>query len=538
MNLNKIILTVPKTNITVLHILKFSLVISVPLCVIWAINSYIMEQKFQKFAQYSFNELPIDSALDGILIASQKNTQHLGFEKAVDEANRRAIQYISTRLKLDEHEAQQFLKTYFQERNRVIQGVNTLMLSSKSVPKSELEKDIVMSYQNINAVNDYAQSMSGLLCNSVHFAIHGTIDRYAGKLASKLSSGLTIPCTELLQSSFIPFAQYLKDKAIIRDVDTITIKTRDKLKKSIVELATAEEIRTLNLNLVRTESFTFFNKFHLFDTHRQVSADIEYTTKIGFNLNDSNFRIVLDHSRRKLNIHLPEPVILSQSPNKIWFHSEQKSIVLSPDEKGMHNDIIQKSQKNMREADFSSVNKQAKQTAQAIILDIFTPIFSSNQFGYQVVVSFGNENQIRPLTEDNKNEEYSKNKELSSNKSNLDKNVDSTNNESNLEKLSKKEINSAEINMKQARSKMKSSWDSLRKNIIREYDSGYSKKVLKKLAREQKIWIKDKGNNCKKIKNRNSKEYLLSVQCHTEKFLERAEYFNQYPYKELDNLEN
>ena len=151
------------------------------------------------------------------------------------------------------------------------------------------------------ALNEVASKHT---CHLVTNVIMSVLESKDGKIVG-IGNGVDTPCGIALTEGLRPMIRRLQDKAAIMDFSASQDMMEEKVERAIAELATMEIRDRKGIN---KQLQTKIWGYAVSSTDIEVSAIS--VLKVGFKL-DQYFDIKLDAGRKRVNVTLPKPIILS-----------------------------------------------------------------------------------------------------------------------------------------------------------------------------------------------------------------------------------
>lgn len=329
----------------------------------------------------------INKTLDAILLASssQDVSENPLFVQTTDAINTTALDYLTQKLNLSSADAEAMMSAYYNDRSLVINNIHDVMQQEQHLAGSETKS----VYENYNAVNEYSEALGGLLCNTVNVALSTSMHKASSRFFTLKSLGaVEVPCKHVIKDVFKPVSLYLKEQAIIKDIDIFKITLTNRVRKSILELGTAQDDFTFNFYNTRERNFLedTLGGYFAFKTETKLTTTAKVTVKFGFDLTHEDFYINVDHAKRKISIHLPEAKLISKDI-RLRFGTPEKDVLLSPKADGMYNSAYNEA--SIKLYDYlqdDTLRTEATDNAKHAISTIFEPLMSLPQFNYTVAV--------------------------------------------------------------------------------------------------------------------------------------------------------
>ena len=328
------------------------------------------------------NTKKVDNYLDSILLAnnSQEIRNNINFQKLVDSINLKIIDNYSSKLNLTQKESKKVIESYYNTRSKTIRDIHTTMISNKHYNQKR-----EITYEYLNSLNGFAESFSGFACSVVSFSylasIKGTQNNLVKYLAIKPS------CEKILTEIVNPVTKFLRDRAIVKDMNIVTLNLKKRVKSSVFKLSTAQIEFTFELENLEKRDYEVLG--FQWSKKSELSAHIDATVIAGFNL--SSYSMTVEHETRTLKIHLPSPNILTNNVN-IYFRKSNKEWGSPKIDSDTYNKISKKAKsKALRMAKNGDLYNEAKKNAYSSVKNIFEPLMKLPQFDYSVEIYFDND---------------------------------------------------------------------------------------------------------------------------------------------------
>jgi hypothetical protein len=304
------------------------------------------------------------------------------FEGSVDTLHWAVINYIAQRLDLTEEEHALMTAEYAASSGTILIDYQQMMGRMNADSIAPAIQPIV-TYESYNSVNEFVGIFSGHACGLLSFPGLGQLKRAAGLVKEKEVNGaldVRLTCQNILRGAIAPIAQALREKAVIRDLNTSQLNIETQVRSMVVELATAQD----HLSADFTDFYQ--TKFLFMTSEAVLRARVDATVKVGFDLN-KRFSIEMDHDKRSMTIRLPEPEVLSNEVDVEFIDVKNGALVKIDREK--YNAALEHARAMMNQQVLgSSIFVTAKHNARRIILTIFQPMMSLPEFRYEVEVLF------------------------------------------------------------------------------------------------------------------------------------------------------
>lgn len=381
----KVLFLIPELKITVKHFFFMLFICASALFFFTMKSFFIKESETQYTSLQNIQSADIDAAIDAILLASNSTNIHGNddFESITNNINEEIVGFITNQLNLSEKEADLVLNDYYESRSVVIDQIHEVMVSSREVSGKKTET----VYKNYDAVNDFVEALSGHACNFASLPVFSRLKTISTTDTVKTvaeAAALRLPCKIILTEVLHPVANYLREKAIIKDVNVVKIDLEKQLRSSILNLGTARDVYFFSV------SDTWRKKVWKFTSETTMKASVKADVKTGFDLS-KYFNIIIDHSKRKMVIDLPSPRVLS---NEVYvnFGDIDEGLFAPGANSKMYNTLSYLAkQEAERYAENYRLKDAAKRNAHKAILNIFEPMMSLPQFNYTVTVAFDGE---------------------------------------------------------------------------------------------------------------------------------------------------
>ena len=227
------------------------------------------------------------------------------------------------------------------------------------------------------ALNEVASNYSCYLVNQI---IMNLVISKGGKIIG-VGNNVETPCMIALSESLKPMIRRLEQKAAIKDFSSSKGMLEKKIEKTIAELATMEvrDRKGLN-NQLQTKIWGY----------AVSSTDIEVSAisvlKVGFKL-DNFFEIKLDEGRKRLNINLPAPQVLS---HEVYPKIDKLDVgwmrELSNEDFNKNFNLLR--QEFRRDAIEDRIYDKAKDQADELMELMLSPIISQLKGNYKMIIRY------------------------------------------------------------------------------------------------------------------------------------------------------
>jgi hypothetical protein len=325
------------------------------------------------------SESDIDKYLDSILLASNdKNiNENENFYKISDLFITKAINENFSALNLSKTEKEKIISSYKNSKAVVIDVVN-----KEIIEKNNLNQKTDISYKYLESLNGFSESIINISCTIIKIPLK-SMPLQITQLTLK-STSVDKKCKAILSEPIEHIATKLREKGIIKDINIITSKLQDRIRASILKLASAQDTINFEINNIEKRNFDLFNIE--FSRESQLNAKIKSTIIAGFDL--SSFKINIDHFKKEVSIHLPKPTIIS-SNSEVNFQEPSTEAFAPKIDSSTYNKInIEAKERALKEAKTEKIFDEAKKNAYKSIINIFQPLMSLPQFNYKVNVYF------------------------------------------------------------------------------------------------------------------------------------------------------
>lgn len=176
----------------------------------------------------------VDIYLESILEASKSNdvVKNKGFSEIIDYVYQNILKDYSEKLKFTAEDREKVFNNYYSERSKVINNIHDTMVSREAYSdKKEYQ------YKYLDSINGFSESLSAFACGVLSVGL-GEIaqDRFVKNIITDYI------CKDILIEIVSPVTQILKDRAIVKDVNNITFNMKERIRSSILQLATSRDI--------------------------------------------------------------------------------------------------------------------------------------------------------------------------------------------------------------------------------------------------------------------------------------------------------
>lgn len=337
------------------------------------------------------NDKEVDEYLESILLASNSSTvkKNKGFQKLVDTLNLSVLNDYSKKLKLSEGESKKLVEAYYDSRSKIISGIHTTMISNHHYNQKR-----ETTYEYLNSLNGFSESFSGFACGVASFSFLSSLPKITNGNFMKYMA-IKPSCTEILTKVVNPATSYLRDKAIVRDMNLVTLSLQKRVKASVFKLASAQTTLTFELENVERREYDPFGKTKFLGLGKiewsrksELNAYIEAIVIAGFDM--SSYSMDVEHKTRTLTIHLQSPSIISNNVS-VYFRQANNEWGSPKIDSGTYNKISERAKDEaLYEAKKSNLFNDAKKSAYISIMNIFEPLMELPQFNYKVEIYFDN----------------------------------------------------------------------------------------------------------------------------------------------------
>ena len=343
------------------------------------------------------NDKEVDEYLNAVVLANNSSDikNNKNFQKLVDSLNLNVLNNYSKQLKLTEKESKKLIEAYYDSRSEIITGIHTTMISNKHYNQKR-----EITYENLNSLNGFAESFSGFACGVASFSHLSSLPKITRGSFMKYMA-IKPTCSEILTRLVNPATSYLRDKAIVKDMNIVTLNLQKRVKASISKLASAQITLDFEIENVERRDYDPFGKSKWFgdfewSKESKLDAYVEAIVIAGFDI--SSLVMNVEHKTRKLSIHLQSPDIIANNVS-IYFRDPDKEWGSPKIDSGTYNKISKRAKSEaLREANRSNIFNDAKKSAYISIMNIFEPLMELPQFNYEVEVYFDN-NRYRETIE-------------------------------------------------------------------------------------------------------------------------------------------
>lgn len=330
----------------------------------------------------------VDIYLESILEASKSNdvVKNKGFSEIIDYVYQNILKDYSEKLKFTAEDREKVFNNYYSERSKVINNIHDTMVSREAYSdKKEYQ------YKYLDSINGFSESLSAFACGVLSVGL-GEIaqDRFVKNIITDYI------CKDILIEIVSPVTQILKDRAIVKDVNNITFNMKERIRSSILQLATSRDIYRFDIkdeyirviDPFKNTRFDFLKKNIKSERRSEVRAAVKAAAIAGFDLKDLSMNV--NHAERTLSIYLPSPEVIS-SNIAVEFTGEDSQILAPKIDYNLYNNISEKAMVQLKEeVKKNDLFQMAKENAMLAINNIFQPLMSMPQFNYEVKIYFDN----------------------------------------------------------------------------------------------------------------------------------------------------
>jgi hypothetical protein len=337
------------------------------------------------------NDKQADEYLEAILLANKSAgvKNNISFQKLVDTLNLSVLDDYSKKLKLSNEESKKLVEAYYDSRSTIIEGIHTTMISNHHYNQKR-----ETTYEYLNSLNGFAESFSGFACSVASFSFLSSLPKITNNSFVKYIA-IKPTCAEILTKVVNPATSYLRDKAIVRDMNIVTLSLQKRVKASIFKLASAQTTLTFELENVEKRDYDPFGSTEFlglgkieWSKYSKLNAYVKAIVIAGFDM--SSYEMNVEHQTRTLSIHLRNPSIISNNVN-VYFRKANNEWGSPKIDSNTYNKIGERAKDEaLYEAKKSDLFNDAKKSAYISIMNIFEPLMELPQFNYKVRVYFDN----------------------------------------------------------------------------------------------------------------------------------------------------
>ena len=276
--------------------------------------NYFKNSNFGKGADYSsvptemqINYVPADFEFNAddettLAILTNPNRYKREFDQLIYDFNLTLINHVATRMGLPDS-----LKFQLEPEYKKNHKLYRQLYYNDFVKIRDTTANLYESWYSDNAasatdaLNEVASKHT---CHMVTTVIMSVLESSDGKIVG-IGNSVDTPCGIALTEGLRPMIRRLQDKAAIADFSLSQGIMEKKIEKAIAELATMEVRDRKGIN---KQLQTKIWGYAVSSTDIQVSAIS--VLKVGFKL-DKYFDIKLDSGRKRVNVTLPKPTVLS-----------------------------------------------------------------------------------------------------------------------------------------------------------------------------------------------------------------------------------
>ncbi len=382
--------TVSKNVLIVFTIILLLLLISI-IVAIYQYKSLNIKPKQDFIASETITDEQADKYLDGILLASYSDdiAKNEGFVNLVDTLNISILQDYAKKSKLTKDESKELIDTYYSSRGLIIKDIHKNMVKEQYYTSNNTD----IEYKYLNSLNGFAESFSGFACSMTSYGFLARFPQFTrGNFMKYIAIKPT--CIDILSNVINPTTKYLRDKAIIKDMRTITTILEKRVRSSVLKLATVEEELEFSTDVTDSRHSDPFGDLIIlgdweWDSNSRLDAEVKALIVAGFDLSSqSNFQMKVNHKNRILSIYLPNPRILYTNVD-VTFNEPTKEWGAPKIDSSTYNEVSAKAEaKALSLVGTSDLFEQARLNAYTTIMNIFEPLMALPQFNYTVKVYF------------------------------------------------------------------------------------------------------------------------------------------------------
>ena len=368
------------------HLLFFIIAMLPILLLVSIIYDFNIHKKNTTFEIKDNNQT--EKYLEAILKAYNSEKINKNFQNIIDKINLQAINYYSKKIHLSTQENKKAIEEYYNKRNLIIKDIHKTMKFSKNYRN---RYDI--KYKYYDSTQSFSESISSFVCGIASLSFLAKAHKVTQNNLIKYVA-IKPSCRKVLTNVVLPFTQYLKNKAIIKDINEIKLELEKRVRTSILKLATAKDTYYYRVH----DNFTRVIDLYVTKTYQKttISANVKSIVIAGFDL--TNFKMKINHKTKILSIYLDKPKIISNDVN-IDFENPEKEFLSPEINSKMYNNLyLIAKNKSLEEAKEQKIFNEAKKNAYIAIMNIFQPLMELPQFNYKVRVLF-EEESYNPDTE-------------------------------------------------------------------------------------------------------------------------------------------
>jgi len=224
------------------------------------------------------------------------------FDQLVYDFNVTLINHVATRMNLADS-----LKLLLEPEYKKNHKLYRQLYFNDFIKIRDTTANIYESWYADNASNATAalnEVASKHTCHLISNVIMSVLEAKGGKIVG-IGNGVDTPCGIALTEGLRPMIRRLQDKAAIQDFSNSQEMMEQKVERAIAELATMEVRDRKGIN---KQLQTKIWGYAVSETDIDISAIS--VLKVGFKL-DRYFEIKLDSGRKRVNVTLPKPIVLS-----------------------------------------------------------------------------------------------------------------------------------------------------------------------------------------------------------------------------------
>lgn len=338
-------------------------------------------------------EEDIDKYIDSIVSTkngSNDTASNENFYKITDLLISKAINEKADELGLSKNQKEKIITAYYNSKTTIINGVHNEITERK-----DLKSKADISYEYLDSINGFSESIASVSCKLVSVANLSV----PVKIAQGTLKTIVIDkkCKTFLTKYIEPLSDKLREKGIVKDTSIIVSKLESRVRASIVKLASAQDTITFEIDQTEKRNYDLW-KIE-FSRVSKLDAKIKATIIAGFDL--SSYAMQVDHNKRTLDIHLPEPSIIASNTD-IDFQEPSTELGSPKIDSETYNKINKRAKElALKEAKTEKIFDEARKSAYVSITNIFQPLMSLPQFNYKVNVYFDHNLYLDDKIKDN-----------------------------------------------------------------------------------------------------------------------------------------
>lgn len=246
--------------------------------------------------------------VDAVAEVGAKNAVNdaVSFNHVMNDVYDGLLQLLSKQYGFTDRDRQKIMSRFAAYSNKTTVSPYRQMAELNSTIRRDQPQTLASRYY-YDAVGNFEKVLQNQLSKWVAVV---TAEITTSPIESKLvSMGAAEICQVVMEGPIKRFVQELRKAAIIRDYDVVSGVIESQMRSYITQLATAEhhEERLYDHDFVT-------QVLGIFSSTANLRLRVGSTVKAGFNLNRL-FSLSIDHTTRTIEIHLPEPCILSHELN-------------------------------------------------------------------------------------------------------------------------------------------------------------------------------------------------------------------------------